>query len=128
MKPLDYPQYILTGLSLIATGVGIFAPQYQTLVLVGGVLGIGVSYVWLKVNESFEKIEYNTNQIKELKKELDYYKNYSEVKKEVEVLRTMLLGKKASATLADVLIIVMILILIYLILLALGVIRPFALA
>lgn len=121
MEAKDILTYLLAGLSLIAAIVGIFSKTYQSTVLIGGLIGLGISIIYLRINEYLSQLDKNTKDIIQLKNNYDIYKKYEELKKEIEVLK-ILTNKKGKIDSSNVLLIIFVFILIYLILLSLGII------
>lgn len=89
-----------------------------------GLIGLGVTFALLKLNEYFKKIDTNTKLIMEMKKEMDSYQKYIELKKDVDTIKSSIhLHKKGSIS-PNILLVIIIIILLYVILTSLGVINP----
>jgi len=114
----DYLGYITGGLGLIAVIIGFFSPSYQIVVFVGGIIGIGVSISWVKTSEYIERIKTTEKEIRDMKKEMDSFKKYNELKTEIEIL------KNKSGKVDDVFLVFLIIILVILILMGLGIVKP----
>lgn len=128
MEKPDYLNTVVALLSIIAIIVSLFAPQFQLSIFIGGLIGLAISIILLKVMEYMKKVQDNENKIKDLTKELNIQKQLSKIKKDIAILQTMIgnkLNKKnKKGSLSNLLIIIIILILVYLILLGLGFVQP----
>ena len=104
--------YFLTLISVIATIISFLKPQYQILLLVLGIIGIAFAGVYSKIIEYMQKIDKNEIEIRNIKKEIDYYKKHMELKTEIEIIKSNIRGKKAQQ-LAEVAMIILIVLILF---------------
>lgn len=82
--------------------------------LIIGVTGIAFAGVYSKFIEYIQKIERSETEIRNIKKEMNYYMKHMELKTEIEVIKERMRGKKGQQLAELVLIILIIVILFFL--------------
>lgn len=117
-----YLSYTFGFLSLVATLASFVSQELRITIFIIGVMGLAVSLVLMKINEYINKIEENDKEIQDLKRELDYHKNHTKLRIEMESIKRMLKEKKGGAY-TNFILIVLILLMFYLILVSLGILK-----
>lgn len=87
MDGRDYFSYLLALVSIILAVVGSISKEYRITALLMGSLGICAAIIIIKINEYIKRININTRDIRELKKELNYFKDLQELKQEIALLK-----------------------------------------